>query len=210
MRVVLDLCLRLSRPSGICWASQILGEEEGYGTNALFSYAWSKVYNSRNSLTNITFYCTITFFFPLFFSHFSLLLLPFLYYPLTPLFSLPSLFFFSTSPSNFPLSQYLLCLSPFSSILLPSSLSSIMLPPSPSHPSFPLAPPHPLSRYYAICCQPLVYRNKMTPLHIALMLGGCWVIPLFISFLPIMQGWNNVGIIDLVSTHADPTGLLSD
>ncbi|XP_058399587.1 5-hydroxytryptamine receptor 4 isoform X2 [Diceros bicornis minor] len=52
-------------------------------------------------------------------------------------------------------------------------------------------------RYYAICCQPLVYRNKMTPLRIALMLGGCWVIPTFISFLPIMQGWNNIGIIDL-------------
>lgn len=54
-----------------------------------------------------------------------------------------------------------------------------------------------LDRYYAICCQPLVYRNKMTPLRIALMLGGCWVIPMFISFLPIMQGWNNIGIIDL-------------
>ncbi|XP_064222568.1 5-hydroxytryptamine receptor 4 isoform X3 [Aotus nancymaae] len=53
-------------------------------------------------------------------------------------------------------------------------------------------------RYYAICCQPLVYRNKMTPLRIALMLGGCWVIPTFISFLPIMQGWNNIGIIDLI------------
>lgn len=39
----------------------------------------------------------------------------------------------------------------------------------------------------------------MTPLRIALMLGGCWVIPMFISFLPIMQGWNNIGIIDLVS-----------
>ncbi|KAI4584413.1 hypothetical protein MJG53_007692 [Ovis ammon polii x Ovis aries] len=55
-----------------------------------------------------------------------------------------------------------------------------------------------LDRYYAICCQPLVYRNKMTPLRIALMLGGCWVIPTFISFLPIMQGWNNIGIIDLI------------
>ncbi|XP_073078066.1 5-hydroxytryptamine receptor 4 isoform X2 [Manis javanica] len=54
-----------------------------------------------------------------------------------------------------------------------------------------------LDRYYAICCQPLVYRNKMTPLRIALMLGGCWLIPMFISFLPIMQGWNNIGIIDL-------------
>ncbi|NXU41999.1 5HT4R protein, partial [Drymodes brunneopygia] len=52
-------------------------------------------------------------------------------------------------------------------------------------------------RYYAICCQPLVYRNKMTPLRIAVMLGGCWVIPTFISFLPIMQGWNSIGIIDL-------------
>ncbi|XP_044515767.1 5-hydroxytryptamine receptor 4 [Gracilinanus agilis] len=55
-----------------------------------------------------------------------------------------------------------------------------------------------LDRYYAICCQPLVYRNKMTPLRITLMLGGCWVIPMFISFLPIMQRWNNIGIIDLI------------
>ncbi|XP_062357970.1 5-hydroxytryptamine receptor 4 [Cinclus cinclus] len=55
-----------------------------------------------------------------------------------------------------------------------------------------------LDRYYAICCQPLVYRNKMTPLRIAVMLGGCWVIPTFISFLPIMQGWNSIGIIDLI------------
>nr|XP_032650279.1 5-hydroxytryptamine receptor 4 isoform X3 [Chelonoidis abingdonii]XP_032650280.1 5-hydroxytryptamine receptor 4 isoform X3 [Chelonoidis abingdonii] len=55
-----------------------------------------------------------------------------------------------------------------------------------------------LDRYYAICCQPLVYRNKMTPLRIALMLGGCWTIPTFISFLPIMQGWNSIGILDLI------------
>lgn len=39
----------------------------------------------------------------------------------------------------------------------------------------------------------------MTPLRIALMLGGCWVIPTFISFLPIMQEWNTIGIEDLVS-----------
>ncbi|XP_073431281.1 5-hydroxytryptamine receptor 4 isoform X1 [Dendrobates tinctorius] len=55
-----------------------------------------------------------------------------------------------------------------------------------------------LDRYYAICCQPLVYRNKMTPLRITLMLGGCWIIPTFISFLPIMQGWNSIGILDLI------------
>ena len=57
----------------------------------------------------------------------------------------------------------------------------------------------PLFRYYAICCQPLVYRNKMTPMRVALMISGCWVIPTFISFLPIMQGWNSIGIDDLVS-----------
>ncbi|XP_036798609.1 5-hydroxytryptamine receptor 4-like isoform X1 [Oncorhynchus mykiss] len=55
-----------------------------------------------------------------------------------------------------------------------------------------------LDRYYAICCQPLVYRNKMTPLRVALMLGGCWVIPTFISFLPIMLGWNSIGIDHLI------------
>lgn len=55
------------------------------------------------------------------------------------------------------------------------------------------------SRYYAICCQPLVYRHKMTPLRVAGMLSGCWLIPTFISFLPIMQSWNAIGIEDIVS-----------
>ncbi|KAI1881983.1 hypothetical protein AGOR_G00245830 [Albula goreensis] len=55
-----------------------------------------------------------------------------------------------------------------------------------------------LDRYYAICCQPLVYRNKMTPVRVALMLGGCWIIPSFISFLPIMQSWNAIGIEELI------------
>ncbi|KAA0709207.1 5-hydroxytryptamine receptor 4 [Triplophysa tibetana] len=55
-----------------------------------------------------------------------------------------------------------------------------------------------LDRYYAICCQPLVYGNKMTPMRVALMIGGCWIIPTVISFLPIMQGWNSIGINDLI------------
>ncbi|XP_066566964.1 5-hydroxytryptamine receptor 4 [Amia ocellicauda] len=55
-----------------------------------------------------------------------------------------------------------------------------------------------LDRYYAICCQPLVYRNKMTPLRVSLMLGGCWIIPSFISFLPIMQSWNAIGIEQII------------
>ncbi|XP_062332677.1 5-hydroxytryptamine receptor 4 [Osmerus eperlanus] len=58
-----------------------------------------------------------------------------------------------------------------------------------------------LDRYYAICCQPLVYRNKMTPLRVALMMSGCWVIPAVISFLPIMQGWNSIGIDHLIEAR---------
>ncbi|XP_056587125.1 5-hydroxytryptamine receptor 4 [Triplophysa dalaica] len=55
-----------------------------------------------------------------------------------------------------------------------------------------------LDRFYAICCQPLVYNNKMTPVRVSLMLVGCWVIPFFISFLPIMQSWNTIGIEQLI------------
>ncbi|XP_062282185.1 5-hydroxytryptamine receptor 4 [Scomber scombrus] len=55
-----------------------------------------------------------------------------------------------------------------------------------------------LDRYYAICCKPLVYQTKMTNARVAMMIGGCWVIPTFISFLPIMQGWNSIGIDHLI------------
>ncbi|XP_051927145.1 5-hydroxytryptamine receptor 4 isoform X1 [Hippocampus zosterae] len=63
-----------------------------------------------------------------------------------------------------------------------------------------------LDRYYAICCQPLVYRNKMTPMRVALMIGGCWVIPTFISFLPIMQGWNTIGIDHVIDERRHTEG----
>uniref|UniRef100_A0A3P8X0C7 5-hydroxytryptamine receptor 4 n=1 Tax=Cynoglossus semilaevis TaxID=244447 RepID=A0A3P8X0C7_CYNSE len=59
-----------------------------------------------------------------------------------------------------------------------------------------------LDRYYAICCQPLVYSHKMTPVRVAVMLGSCWIIPTFISFLPIMQNWNAIGIEDIVKRRA--------
>ncbi|KAJ0002503.1 hypothetical protein NQD34_007652 [Periophthalmus magnuspinnatus] len=61
-------------------------------------------------------------------------------------------------------------------------------------------------RYYPICCQPLVYRNKMTPMRVALMIGGCWSIPTFISFLPIMQGWNSIGINHLIEERRHSEG----
>uniref|UniRef100_A0A3P9KLG9 5-hydroxytryptamine receptor 4 n=1 Tax=Oryzias latipes TaxID=8090 RepID=A0A3P9KLG9_ORYLA len=65
-----------------------------------------------------------------------------------------------------------------------------------------------LDRYYAICCQPLVYRHKMTPVRVAAMLSGCWLIPMFISFLPIMQSWNEIGIEDIVSERTAVRSLL--
>lgn len=45
----------------------------------------------------------------------------------------------------------------------------------------------------------------MTPVRVAAMLSGCWLIPTFISFLPIMQSWNTIGIEDIVSRLLCPT-----
>ncbi|XP_067430664.1 5-hydroxytryptamine receptor 4 isoform X1 [Thunnus thynnus] len=67
-----------------------------------------------------------------------------------------------------------------------------------------------LDRYYAICCQPLVYRHKMTPARVAVMLSGCWLIPTFISFLPIMQSWNAIGIEDIIEERRALTGGSND
>ncbi|KAM8871849.1 5-hydroxytryptamine receptor 4 [Synchiropus picturatus] len=63
-----------------------------------------------------------------------------------------------------------------------------------------------LDRYYAICCQPLVYRHKMTPVRVTVMLSGCWIIPTFISFLPIMQSWNAIGIEDIIAERRAVAG----
>ncbi|XP_039635825.1 5-hydroxytryptamine receptor 4 [Perca fluviatilis] len=67
-----------------------------------------------------------------------------------------------------------------------------------------------LDRYYAICCQPLVYRHKMTPVRVAVMLSGCWLIPTFISFLPIMQSWNAIGIEDIIEERRALAGGSND
>uniref|UniRef100_A0A3P8X0C3 5-hydroxytryptamine receptor 4 n=1 Tax=Cynoglossus semilaevis TaxID=244447 RepID=A0A3P8X0C3_CYNSE len=67
-----------------------------------------------------------------------------------------------------------------------------------------------LDRYYAICCQPLVYSHKMTPVRVAVMLGSCWIIPTFISFLPIMQNWNAIGIEDIIEERRALTGGSND
>ncbi|KAK5600260.1 5-hydroxytryptamine receptor 4 [Crenichthys baileyi] len=66
------------------------------------------------------------------------------------------------------------------------------------------------SRYYAICCQPLVYRHKMTPARVGVMLSGCWFIPALISFLPIMQSWNAIGIEDIIEERRTLMGGSND
>lgn len=132
MRVVLGLCLRWSRLSGICWVSQVSGEKEGHGTNVWqwFAYVWSKVYiySSRNSLDNTIFYCAIAFYFLCSFP--TSLSLPLLLTHLIAPFSFlsPPLFLFSTSPSNLPLSHSFLFLFSFSSVPFSHELCLLLLP----------------------------------------------------------------------------------
>lgn len=164
-------------------AGRTAGRDAQTGSDVAFLSA------ERHLVANRTSYCVIAFFLSLFVPH---------SHPPAPSstthFFPPYLFIFS--PFLIFILYFLLFLSfPVFPLLISAPLPSLLL----AH-GTPLCA---LPRYYAICCQPLVYRNKMTPLRIALMLGGCWLIPMFISFLPIMQGWNNIGIIDLVSTHTD-------
>ncbi|XP_064409031.1 trace amine-associated receptor 1-like [Latimeria chalumnae] len=48
-------------------------------------------------------------------------------------------------------------------------------------------------RYYAVC-NPLVYTYKMSPRRVTTLVFICWVIPLLISFVPIMLGLHMLGI----------------
>lgn len=49
-----------------------------------------------------------------------------------------------------------------------------------------------IDRYLAIC-RPFLH-ERLTVRVIVAMLIFCWVTPIFISFLPIMNGWNQIGI----------------
>ncbi|XP_059152890.1 5-hydroxytryptamine receptor 4-like [Physella acuta] len=54
-----------------------------------------------------------------------------------------------------------------------------------------------IDRYLAIC-RPFLH-ERLTVRWICVMLTLCWVTPIFISFIPIFNGWNHIGIEDLVS-----------
>nr|WNH96629.1 5-HT4 [Sinonovacula constricta] len=53
-----------------------------------------------------------------------------------------------------------------------------------------------IDRYLAIC-RPFIHERLSRPVVIV-MLSICWVVPVFISFLPIMNNWNHIGIEDYI------------
>ncbi|XP_076464478.1 5-hydroxytryptamine receptor 4-like [Babylonia areolata] len=59
-----------------------------------------------------------------------------------------------------------------------------------------------IDRYLAIC-RPFLH-ERMTVRMIVAMLVFCWVVPVFISFLPIMNGWNELGIEDYLRCAFPP------
>ncbi|KAK7111095.1 5-hydroxytryptamine receptor 4-like [Littorina saxatilis] len=59
-----------------------------------------------------------------------------------------------------------------------------------------------IDRYLAIC-RPFLH-ERLKVWHIVMMLIGCWVIPVFISFLPIMNDWNKLGIEDYLACAYPP------
>uniref|UniRef100_A0A3P8VJF7 G-protein coupled receptors family 1 profile domain-containing protein n=1 Tax=Cynoglossus semilaevis TaxID=244447 RepID=A0A3P8VJF7_CYNSE len=48
-------------------------------------------------------------------------------------------------------------------------------------------------RYYAVC-NPLIYSLKMSRSRVALLIVACWVVPMFISFAPIMLDLHVAGV----------------
>lgn len=59
-----------------------------------------------------------------------------------------------------------------------------------------------IDRFLAIC-KPFIH-ERLTNTVVALMLIFCWVVPAFISFLPILNGWNLVGIEDFYDCAFPP------
>ncbi|BFZ01997.1 hypothetical protein BsWGS_05036 [Bradybaena similaris] len=54
-----------------------------------------------------------------------------------------------------------------------------------------------IDRYLAIC-RPFLH-GRLTIRWVCLMLTFCWVTPIFISFIPIFNDWNHIGIEDIIT-----------
>ena len=62
-----------------------------------------------------------------------------------------------------------------------------------------------IDRYYAIC-NPFFYHQRITKRSVTLLLILCWTVPIFISWIPIMNGWNALGIEDILKCKTPPGG----
>ncbi|XP_013419252.1 5-hydroxytryptamine receptor 4 [Lingula anatina] len=58
-------------------------------------------------------------------------------------------------------------------------------------------------RYFAICC-PFYYHGRMTRRKVIILLVMCWTLPIIISFIPIMNRWNTIGIEDAIKAKTPP------
>lgn len=64
-----------------------------------------------------------------------------------------------------------------------------------------------VDRYLAIC-DPFRYPRLVTRPVVAALLCTCWLLPAFISFLPILAGWNTAGIEHMVPPASTPSCFL--
>lgn len=62
-----------------------------------------------------------------------------------------------------------------------------------------------MDRYIAICC-PFFYHQIMTKRTVIVLIIACWTVPVFISWIPIFNGWNEIGIEGVIKCNTPPDG----
>ena len=61
-----------------------------------------------------------------------------------------------------------------------------------------------MDRYIAIC-RPF-YHERVTKKAVLIFVASCWSVPLLISWMPIMNEWNTIGIKDTIACKTSPDG----
>ena len=62
-----------------------------------------------------------------------------------------------------------------------------------------------MDRYFAIC-SPFFYHEKVNKKTVYCLIAGCWIVPMVMSWIPIMNGWNEAGIHDVITCKMPPDG----
>ena len=62
-----------------------------------------------------------------------------------------------------------------------------------------------MDRYFAIC-NPFFYHERMNKKVTICLIISCWIVPSFMSWLPLSVGWNETGIEDIVACRTPPDG----